>query len=176
MSLWQFRTWLGCSDSTKCAGEQAREPCAAYRSDEIRLRAVGRARSLGVGTAETVRKRGQAQVDAGARPGVSTEESAELKRSMPARVEPMSAGFRVPGEVCRQRRTVVGSLGDGRPISGSAISRDFTFFDTERLGRTAVANERRFTPGRTRNYGSQALDTLGRQQWLDRPSTGWNTS
>ena len=24
MSLWQFRTWLGCSDSTKCAGEQAR--------------------------------------------------------------------------------------------------------------------------------------------------------
>jgi transposase len=39
------------------------------------------ARLLGVGSAETVRKWvRQAQVDGGVRPGVSTEESAELKR------------------------------------------------------------------------------------------------
>ena len=39
------------------------------------------ARLLGVGTAETVRKWvRQAQIDAGSRPGTTTEESAELKR------------------------------------------------------------------------------------------------
>ena len=39
------------------------------------------ARKLGIGTAETLRKWvRQAQVDAGQRPGTTTEESAELKR------------------------------------------------------------------------------------------------
>src|SRR6476659_7967352 len=39
------------------------------------------ARLLGVGTAETVRQWvRQAQVDAGSRPGITTEESAQLKR------------------------------------------------------------------------------------------------
>jgi transposase len=44
--------------------------------------AMGRvAELLGVGTPETVRKWcRQAEIDAGARPGVSTEDSAELKR------------------------------------------------------------------------------------------------
>ena len=35
---------------------------------------------------------------------------------------------------------------------------------------TAVVNEPRSAPERTRKYGSQAINTLGRQQWLDRPS------
>jgi transposase len=42
---------------------------------------MARVAELGVGTAETVRKRcRQAEVDAGSRPGVSAEEAAELKR------------------------------------------------------------------------------------------------
>jgi transposase len=50
-----------------------------YESDWAAITAV--AAKLGIGTAETVRKWvRQAQVDAGARPGVTTEESAELRR------------------------------------------------------------------------------------------------
>jgi transposase len=51
----------------------------SYESEYAAITAV--AHKLGVGTAETLRKWvRQAQVDAGARPGVTSEESAELKR------------------------------------------------------------------------------------------------
>ena len=50
-----------------------------YESDWAAITAV--AGKLGIGTAETLRKWvRQAQVDAGRRPGVSTEESVELRR------------------------------------------------------------------------------------------------
>jgi transposase len=50
-----------------------------YESEYAAITAV--AHKLGVGTAETLRKWvRQAQVDAGGRPGVTTEESVELKR------------------------------------------------------------------------------------------------
>jgi transposase len=50
-----------------------------YETEYAAIKAV--AAKLGVGTAETLRKWvRQAQVDAGERPGVSTEESAELRR------------------------------------------------------------------------------------------------
>jgi transposase len=50
-----------------------------YESEYAAITAV--AQKLGIGTPETLRKWvRQVQVDAGARPGVSTEESAELKR------------------------------------------------------------------------------------------------
>ena len=63
-----------------------------------------------------------------------------------------------------------GRAGTARPMSGSAISREIRRFDTKNLGRIAVVNEARSAPERTRKYGSQAVETLGRQQWLDRPS------
>jgi transposase len=50
-----------------------------YESDWAAIGAV--AQKLGIGTAETLRKWvRQAQVDAGQRPGVTSDESAELKR------------------------------------------------------------------------------------------------
>jgi transposase len=50
-----------------------------YPSDWPAICAV--AQKLGIGTAETLRKWvRQAEVDAGTRPGVSSEESAEIKR------------------------------------------------------------------------------------------------
>ena len=50
-----------------------------YPSDWPAICAV--AEKLGIGTAETLRKWvRQAEVDAGARPGVSSEENAEIKR------------------------------------------------------------------------------------------------
>jgi transposase len=50
-----------------------------YESEWAAIGAV--AQKLGIGTAETLRKWvRQAEVDAGARPGVTTEEAAEIKR------------------------------------------------------------------------------------------------
>jgi transposase len=50
-----------------------------YEHEYAAITAV--ATRLGIGTAETLRKWvRQAQVDAGSRPGISTEESAELRR------------------------------------------------------------------------------------------------
>jgi transposase len=57
-----------------------------YESDWAAITAV--AQRLGVGTAETVRKWvRQAQVDGGQRPGVTSDESAELKRLKRENVE-----------------------------------------------------------------------------------------
>jgi transposase len=57
-----------------------------YESDWAAITAV--AQRLGVGTAETLRKWvRQAQVDGGQRPGVTSEESAELKRLKRENVE-----------------------------------------------------------------------------------------
>jgi transposase len=63
--------------------ERAVRMVVEVRADhESEWAAMGRvAELLGIGTPETVRKWcRQAEVDAGARPGVSTEDSAELKR------------------------------------------------------------------------------------------------
>jgi transposase len=50
-----------------------------YDTEWATIKAV--AVKLGIGSAETLRKRiRQAEVDAGARPGTTSEESAELKR------------------------------------------------------------------------------------------------
>ena len=57
--------------------------------------------SLGVGTTETVRKwLRQAEIDAGARPGVSTEESAGLKRLKGENAELKRANV-ISGRFCR---------------------------------------------------------------------------
>jgi len=56
---------------------------------------------LGVGTTETVRKWvRQAEIDAGARPGVSTEESAGLKRLKGENAELKRANV-ISGRFCR---------------------------------------------------------------------------
>jgi transposase len=55
------------------------EHCGEYETEYEAIRSI--AAKLGIGSAETLRKWvRQSQVDAGQRPGVSTEESAELRR------------------------------------------------------------------------------------------------
>jgi transposase len=62
------------------------EVTANYDSQWAAIRAV--AQKLGVGTAETVRKWvRQAEIDAGRRPGTTSDESAEVKRLRRENVE-----------------------------------------------------------------------------------------
>ena len=67
-------------------------------------------------------------------------------------------------------RTVARPSGDG--LADERFSnqpRDSTF-DAKSLGRIAVVDKARWAPEHIRRYGSQAVETVGRQQWLDRPS------
>src|SRR6476660_3604547 len=57
--------------------------------------------------------------------------------------------------------------GTARPIKRFSNSRDIS---TWRIWRTAVADELRSARERAQNLGPRAVTTLGRQQWLDRPS------
>jgi transposase len=69
-----------------------------HETEWAAMRAVSE--SLGVGTTETVRKFRQAEIDAGARPGVSTEESAGLKRLKGENAELKRANV-ISGRFCR---------------------------------------------------------------------------
>ena len=70
-----------------------------HETEWAAMRAVSE--SLGVGTIETVRKwLRQAEIDAGARPGVSTEESAGLKRLKGENAELKRANV-ISGRFCR---------------------------------------------------------------------------
>jgi transposase len=65
--------------TASAGGADGREVRPNYESDWAAITAV--AQKLGIGTADTLRKRvRQAQVATGQRAGVSTDESAELKR------------------------------------------------------------------------------------------------
>ena len=67
-------------------------------------------------------------------------------------------------------RTVARPSGDGQADERfSNQPRDSTF-DAKSLGRIAVVDKARWAPEHIRRYGSQAVETVGRQQWLDRPS------
>jgi transposase len=73
-----------------------------YPSDWPAICAV--AEKLGIGTAETLRKWvRQAEVDAGARPGVSSEESAEIRRLKRENAELRRANEILKAASCRDR-------------------------------------------------------------------------
>jgi transposase-like protein len=92
---------------------------ASHETEWAAMRAV--AESLGIGTTETVRKWvRQAEIADGSRPGVSTEESAELKRLS----EPVADSVIAKpaptwwiGQVCSARHPGVGST--PKPFSSS---------------------------------------------------------
>jgi nitrite reductase/ring-hydroxylating ferredoxin subunit/uncharacterized membrane protein len=81
----------------------------------------------------------------------------------------MPSAFRVTGEGRGHQRTGVRLLGDGRPKAVQPSAANSTSC-TENLERIAVINGPRSAPERTRKCGSEAIRTIGRQQWLDRPS------
>jgi len=80
-----------------------------YESDWAAITAV--AQKLGIGTAETLRKWvRQAQVDTGQRGGVSTDESAELKR-----LRRENAELRRANEILKSAAAFFGAELDRRP-------------------------------------------------------------
>lgn len=80
-----------------------------YESDWAAITAV--AQKLGIGTAETLRKWvRQAQVDTGQRAGVSTDESAELKR-----LRRENAELRRANEILKSAAAFFGAELDRRP-------------------------------------------------------------
>jgi transposase len=89
---------------------------ASYGSEWAAIEAV--ATTLGIGTAETLRSWvRQAEVDAGVRVGVSSEEHAEIKR-----LQRELAELRRANEILKAASVFFASMSDDRPRWGSLVS------------------------------------------------------